>query len=177
MTGQLILETISRHMKEMKLQERVSKGSVRGFKGLEHPSLKKGWESWKCSAQRRLRGIWMHIVTYRNSVRRWSKALLSEGRYEMSTNWSTGGTLWTKGEAFLKWKWLSTGPRCPQRLCSFHSWRYPKAIWTQISRDTCLSLLKQWVWIKWPSEVLYNLNHSVILWLLTQRRHRKPRGK
>lgn len=56
-----------------------------------------------------------------------SSPTIQEGR---STNWNSGGSIWTYENALLLWGWLSNRTGCPVRLWSFYPWRYTKAIWT-----------------------------------------------
>lgn len=92
-----------------------------------------------CSLERRrLRRILSkYINPWREGVRKmesdpfqWCPATEQE---PMGTNWTTIILFKCKKKfvCFLFEEWPSTGTVCPERLWSFHPWRYSKPRWTQ----------------------------------------------
>lgn len=71
----------------------------------------------------------------------WHFPMLSSDRTR--GNWSTGDSVWTSGNVFLFWGWLSTGKSCPERLWHLLPSRSSKAIWAwswpTFSRSPCSS--------------------------------------
>jgi len=55
----------------------------------------------------------------------------SSGPEATGTQWNTGDCLWTSGNRFLLWVWLSVGAVCPERFWGLCVWRYSKAVWAQ----------------------------------------------
>jgi len=52
------------------------------------------------------------------------------GSKAMGTNWNMGGIVWTWGNTFLLWGWLSTGTGCSGEWWSLPPWTQSKSDWT-----------------------------------------------
>lgn len=64
--------------------------------------------------KRRLRGLsLMHVNTWRQGVKMEPNTIT--GPETVDTNWNNGGFLWTAGNTFSVWGWLSPGTDCQKR--------------------------------------------------------------
>lgn len=53
-----------------------------------------------------------------------------QGKRQYTKKWNTGGSLWSLGNIYLLWRWLSTGTGCQERLWKLPPLTYSKAVWT-----------------------------------------------
>ena len=106
----------------------------------------------------------MYINTWREGVKMTELGSFQccpvTGPEAMSTNWNTGGPVWTSANTFFNCDGdQAPGTGCPEKLWSLPPWRYSKAIWgwSPFLGDPA------WAggWIIWHPEVDSNLSHSV----------------
>ena len=147
------------------VQEKIKwRGHKDDWGVLSISTVRKGWESWDCSAffvQRRLKGIPListnclreEIKMMRQGSFQWCP---EPGKETSSTNWSAEGFLWTPGSSSVLCTCWSTGTDFPQRS----AWKSPRAVWTW-SWALCSSLQQGLGWM--DPEVLTILSHYVIL--------------
>ena len=113
---------ISQYKRDMGILERLQQRATRMTKRLEHLSrevrLRAG--TVQPGGQKAQGGCKEHGA-------RWCSV---PGPEVTATTWNTAGSLWTSGNTFLLWGWLTTGTDCPERSRSLPLWRYPKAAWT-----------------------------------------------
>lgn len=134
------------------------------IKIIERPisPMRKCRESWDCWAWRRKVSRRTFIIVYK--YLKWRSKedgsrlfffvvpMTKENEHKLNT----GGSLWTRGNIFSLWVWLSIGTSYRGSLWSLPSWRYAKAFWTwswaTVSRWLCL---QQWGLYQVPSILRY----------------------
>lgn len=142
--------------------------------------MRKQWPVQSCPCRRRLSEDLINVYKYQKGGCKEDAASLfpvvaSDRTEAMGTNWNTVCYLWTLGNTFSQWVWLSTGTGCPESLRNLHPWKYSESVWTVLGNLLLVSLLDQRGWIGWPPEVPCNLNCSVITWFWAFFSHRKLR--
>lgn len=122
--------------------------------------MRKGLESWACSAWRR--EDWKEVLLICTSISReaihrmgpdfflWC---LATGYESMGLNWNTASSVCMWEKTFSLWGWLGTETGYTERWWSL-LWRHSKPTWM-------LPCWKQGVWTRWSQVVLFNLIYSV----------------
>ena len=98
----------------------------------------------------------------------WSVALFRGAPWQDQRQWAwnTGGSLWTSGNTFSLWGWLSTGTGCPERCVESLLLGYIQNPSGHGPGQPPLGgpLKQGGGWTSWPPEAPSNLSLSEIVW-------------
>ena len=133
--------------------------------------MKKGWETWDCSAWDGILLLFISKVWESNEC---SQALMPSIKTRGSGHKWEHMKFHTKIRKTLLWGWQSTGTGYPERLWSI-LWRYPRPTWMLSCATYGRKPVLAGSWTRWPtiSFQLLCFYDSMILWKFLLRRRTK----
>lgn len=131
--------------------------------------MRKGCESWACSASRR--NNWegtspISINISREGVRSMDETIfLVPSNRARGRNWCTGTEL---RKNFVTVQVTVHGTDCPEKVHSVPHFRYSRTAWSQsFAKGSGMTMFEQGGQTRWSTVILSDMNHSVIQFIVT----------